>query len=35
MPRILVISLLAVVTLALVAAPAKDATVTLAVTGLH
>lgn len=35
MPRILVLLTLALVTTGLVAAPAKEATVTLAVTGLH
>jgi len=35
MPRILVLLSLALATLALVAAPAKETTVTLAVTGLH
>ncbi len=35
MPRILVLLTLAVGTVALVAAPAKETTVTLTITGLH
>jgi len=35
MPRILVLLTLALMTVALVAAPAKEAAVTLTITGLH